>query len=114
MKTKLFLTILLVLGLSYYHWAQTASAPPEKSFPYIEVVVTQERIWLMADEKPVQDLPVQVTDANGVVVLQQVFDSKTTEWALDVSALPAGKYKILIGSIQTEYLEKQGGKRRFL
>lgn len=114
MKTKIIFTVLLVLGLSYHHWAQTSPGPPNENFPYIEVVVTQDQIWLMADEKPVQDLPVQVVDANGEVVLQKLFCSKTTQWSLDVSALPAGKYKILIGSIQTEYLDKQPAKRRFL
>ena len=114
MKTKVIVTALLVLGLNYHHWAQTAATPPDESYPYIEVVVTQDQIWLMADEKPVKDLPVQVVDANGEVVLQKLFSSKTTEWSFDVSTLPAGKYKILIGSVQIEYLDKQPGKRRFL
>ena len=115
MKTKLLLTIAFVLGLSYHHWAQQASITtnPEPKYPYVEVIVTQEKVWLMPDEQPVTNVPVQVTDASGEVVLQKVFCSETKEWSLDVSALPSGKYKILIGATQTEYLEKQG-KRRVL
>ncbi len=107
MKTKLLFTIALILGIHVHHWAQTAS---ENRHPYVEVVVTQEMIWLMPEEMPVADLTVQVLNAQNQVVLQKVFCSQTKEWSLDVSALPAGKYRILIGNIQTEYLDKQGRK----
>ena len=72
MKTKLLLTIAFVLGLSYHHWAQQASITtnPEPKYPYVEVIVTQEKVWLMPDEQPVSNVPVQVTDASGEVVLQ--------------------------------------------
>ena len=111
MKTKLLLTLALVLGLSAVHQGQTAAITAAgKKYPYVEVVVTQERIWLMTDEKPVAGLPVQVLDEAGELVMQKSFCSKIAEWALDVSELPSGKYKILIGANQTEYLEKKGKK----
>lgn len=109
MKTKLLLTIALVLGLSYHHWAQTASTNSyDPQYPYVEVIVTQNLVWLMPDEQPVAEIPVQIVNASGEVVLQKTFCSKTKEWSMDVSGLSSGKYKILIGSRQTEYLEKQG------
>lgn len=113
MKTKLLLTIAFVVGLSYHHWAQQTSlnANPDPQYPYVEVIVTQDKVWLMPDEQPVASVPVQVTNTAGEVVLHKFFCSETKEWSLDVSGLPSGKYKILIGATQTEYLEKQGKKR---
>lgn len=108
MKTQLLLTIALLLATSYRQWGQTYTASANPKEPYVEVVITDQHIWLMPDEKPVSELPVQVVDANGEVVLQKVFCTKTAEWLLDVSNLPSGKYKVLIGSTQTEYLEKKG------
>ena len=108
MKTKLFLTIALMLAMSYSQWAQPYSASADQNYPYVEVVLNEDRIWLIPDERPVVDLPVKVVDANGEVVLQKLFCSKISDWALDVSTLPAGKYKVLIGANQTEYLEKKG------
>jgi hypothetical protein len=112
MKTKLLFTIALVLGLSYSHWAQpsAAQAPLEHQYPYVEVVVTQEKIWLMPDEMPVANLPVRIVDSKDVQVLKKNFCSETEDWSLDVTDLPSGKYRILIGDRQVEYLEKQGRK----
>lgn len=110
MKTKLLLTIALLLGVSSYHWAQSSSSTSKPEHAYVEVVVTQDMIWLMPDEKPVDNLPVRVLNAQNVVVLEKTFCSRTKDWSLDVSALAPGKYRILIGSIQTEYLDKQGRK----
>lgn len=102
----------MVLGMSYHQWAQQAAvADPEPKHPYFEVIVTQEKVWLMPEEQPVANVPVKVMNAAGEVILQKIFCSETREWALDVSALPSGKYKILVGATQTEYLEKQGKKR---
>ena len=114
MKTKLILTLALLLGLKAAHWAQSAAVPTDPQQPYVEVVVTQEKIWLMVDELPVGSLPVQVIGSDGKVVLQKVFTTETEDWSLDVANLPSGKYKILIGSTQTEYLNKQGGSKGLL
>lgn len=112
MKTKLLLTLVFVVGFIYHHWAQTSyKDAPAPNYPFVEVVVTQEKIWLMPDERPLDTLPVQVVNAEGEVVMQQLFCSKTKDWSMDIADLPTGKYKILIGSIQTEYLEKQYRKR---
>ncbi|GEM_PF-2765593 len=110
MKTKLLLTIALLLGFNAAHWAQTSTTSTNTHQPYVEVVVTQEKIWLMPDELPLDELPVQVMNNNGKVVVQKVFTSDTEDWSVDVSSLSAGKYKILIGSTQTEYLTKKGSK----
>ena len=111
MKTKLLFTIVLLLGISYNHRAQSSStATSEYNQPYVEVVVTQEKVWLMPEEMPVASLPVRVMNSDNVVVMKKSFCSETKDWSLDVSDLPAGKYRILIGSTQTEYLEKQGRK----
>lgn len=111
MKTKLLLTLALILGIQYYHGAQSASVPTTPEYPYVEVIVTQEKIWLIPDEMPVENLPVQIFNEEGEPVMQKVFCSQLKDWSLDVTDLPAGKYKIRVGSIQTEYLEKQGRKR---
>ena len=110
MKTKLFFALALIFGQFLAPSAQpTLAAAPEKH-PYIEVVITQNRIWLIPDETPVADLPVTVLNAAGETVVHKVFSTKTPEWSLDVTDLPTGKYKILIGTNQTEYLEKKGKK----
>lgn len=114
MKTKLLLTIALLLGVSSYHWAQSASKASEPEHPYVEVVVTQDMIWLMPDEMPVANLPVRVLNTQGIVVLEKIFCSKTKDWSMDVSALAPGKYRILIGSIQTEYLDRQQSRKGVL
>lgn len=111
MKTKLLLTIALILGIQSFNDAQSASASADPRYPYVEVIVTQEKIWLIPDEMPVGNLPVQIFNADGETVLQKIFCSELKDWSMDVTDLPAGKYKIRIGSIQTEYLEKQGRKR---
>ena len=115
MKTKLLLTLALVVGFSYYHRAQESarSGNPEPQYPYVEVIVTQDKVWLMPDEQPVANVPVRVTNAAGEVILQKTFCSESKEWSLDVSGLPSGKYKIQVGATQMEYLEKQG-KRKLL
>lgn len=115
MKTKLLLTLAFVLGFSYHHWAQQASLTnhPEPEYPYVEIIITQEKVWLMPDEQPVANVPVKVINASGEVILQKNFCSESKEWSLDVSGLPSGKYKIQVGATQTEYLEKQG-KRKLL
>ncbi|TNE58968.1 MAG: hypothetical protein EP344_09450 [Bacteroidetes bacterium] len=109
MKTKLLLTLTLILGLSYVHEAQdmvVAAMAPGSEYPLVEIVVTPERVWLLPDEMPVDKLPVRVLDEKGDVILKKDFSSKCEDWSLDVSDLPGGKYKILVGSIQTAYLEK--------
>jgi len=109
MKTKVLLTIALLLGLSYNHWAQS-SASTNPQDPYVEVIVTQEKVWLMPDALPVKSLPVRVLDEKGVLVLKKSFTSETKEWSLDVADLPSGKYRILIGDRQVEYMDRQGRK----
>ena len=118
MKTKLLLTLAFVLGFSFAHQAQTADASgvpaptseTQYKYPYVEVVVTQEKIWLMPDETPVENLPVRIIDAKNIPVVKKDFCSKTTEWSLDISDLPAGKYRLLVGDRQIVYFDVQGKK----
>ncbi|MCC6461394.1 MAG: hypothetical protein IT260_13045 [Saprospiraceae bacterium] len=109
MITKIVFTLALLLGVNSMHWAQNLSNP-DPEYPYVEVVVTQEHIWLMPDEKPVSEIPVQLINDSGEVVLQKTFCSKLKDWSIGITNLPSGKYKILIGNHQTEYLEKKGRK----
>lgn len=109
MKTKILLTVALILGLSYNHWAQSSAAPATED-PYVEVVVTPEKVWLMPDELPVHTLPVRVLDEKGTLVMKKNFTAETKDWSLDVAELPSGKYRILIGDRQVEYMDRQGRK----
>lgn len=111
MKTKLFFAIALAFGIGTSLLSQTSvKSPQEYDFPYVEVVATQEKIWLMPEEMPVENLLVRVLDADGMQVLKKSFSSKTKDWSVDVSELPSGKYRILIGNRQVEYLDKRGRK----
>ncbi len=65
--------------------------------PEVKVIVSARRIWLVADEMPVKNLTVQVFNAAGKLVLDQKFSSKTADWSLDVTNLPAGAYTIVAG-----------------
>lgn len=66
--------------------------------PTVKAIFSAKRIWLVTDEMPVKKLTVQVFDANGKVVLEQHFSSKTANWSLDVETLPAGRYSLQVGT----------------
>ena len=71
-----------------------------------KVVVSQKRIWLLADEMPMKCLKTQVKDANGKVVLEKCFTSKCSDWFLDIEALPKGEYTLYLGTDQIEKFKK--------
>jgi hypothetical protein len=101
MKTKLLLVALFSLFLSF-NQNVFASAPDfTGGDPDVKVVVSQKRIWLVADEMSVKSLTVQVLNEQGKVVMEKHFSSKMTDWSLRIESLPQGKYSIMIGDKKT-------------
>ena len=72
----------------------------------IKVVVAQKRIWLIADEMPMRCLKTQIKNADGKVVLEKCFTSKSAEWFLNIEALPKGEYTLHLGTDQVEKFKK--------
>ncbi|MFN0036104.1 MAG: DUF3244 domain-containing protein [Saprospiraceae bacterium] len=72
----------------------------------LKVVVSQKRIWLVADETPMKCLKTQVKNAQGKVVLEKCFTSKTADWYLNIEALPKGEYTLHLGSERVEKFKK--------
>lgn len=71
-----------------------------------KVVVSQKRIWLLADEMPMKCLKTQIKDTSGKVVLEKCFTSKCSDWFLDIEALPKGEYTLHLGTDQIEKFKK--------
>lgn len=92
---KSLFSFLLCLMLAFAPAALSAINPPTAS--EVEVIITPQRILLVADELPVKSLGVQIFDATSRVVMTQQFSSKTADWSLDVSALPVGSYTVQVG-----------------
>jgi|GEM_PF-840819 len=69
----------------------------------IKVVVSQKRIWLIADEMPMKCLKTHIKNAAGEIVLEKCFSSKCAEWFLNIEALPKGDYTLHLGS---DHIEK--------
>lgn len=63
----------------------------------VSVIVGEKKIWLVAEEFPFDNLSVKILDANGKVVLEQVFTPKDRNWSLDLSQLPSGNYTLRHG-----------------
>ena len=63
----------------------------------VSVIVGEKKIWLVAEEFPFDNLSVRILDANGKVVLEQVFTPKDRNWSLDLSQLPSGNYTLRHG-----------------
>lgn len=97
MKTKLLLVALFSLFLNL-NQNVFASAPNRSGGdPDVKVVVSQKRIWLVADELSVKSLTVQVLNEQGKVVMEKHFSSKMTDWSLRIESLPEGKYSVKVG-----------------
>ncbi len=77
----------------------TASANnmPQTFGPEMKIVVSAKKIWLVHDETPVKHLAVQIRNAEGKVVIEQIFSSKNADWSLDICTLAEGEYQILVG-----------------
>ncbi len=90
-------SILVALICALFLQIAPATAATVTQFPEVKVVVSARRIWLVADEMPVKNLQVQVFNVAGKVVLDKKFSSKTADWSLDLTALPAGEYTVVAG-----------------
>lgn len=66
------------------------------------VVVSTKKIWIVADERPVKHLLVEVIDVKGRVVLSKDLSSKVADWSLSVKELPAGKYSVRVDGVVVE------------
>jgi hypothetical protein len=98
MKTKTLFAILLGFALSLFHETATAASPAAfGGDPDVKVVVSQKRIWLVADEISVKNLTVQVKNEQGRIVLEKQFSSKMADWSLNIESLPKGKYSVTVG-----------------
>ena len=72
----------------------------------IKVVVSQKRIWLVADEMPMKCLKAHIKNSEGKIVLEKCFSSKGAEWFLNIEALPKGNYTLHLGADQVEKFKK--------
>ena len=72
-----------------------ASSTPVNEY---KVIISEKKIWIMADETPVAKLLVQIKDQKGKVVIEKTFSSKNADWSLSVTDLADGEYSIWIGS----------------
>ena len=98
MKTKLLLVALFSLFLSLNQNVFASAPNIFGGDPDVKVVVSQKRIWLVADEISVKSLTVQVLDEQGKVVMEKHFSSKTIDWSLRIESLPKGKYSVMVGN----------------
>lgn len=108
MKTKL-LAVLSFLLLGHFAQASetltTETRYPQYQLPShagdevgdIRVVVSQKRIWFIADEMPMKCLKTQVKNAEGKAVIEKCFTSKCADWFLNIEALPKGDYTLHLG-----------------
>ena len=108
MKKSLILSIAIVLAFFFTSNSLWAGQNDFDNNPNIHFVITEKRLWVVGDEFPVQNLEVKISDAAGKVVLEKVFTSKTESWFLDLTNLPAGKYKVSGGDLETEWEKKLG------
>ncbi|MEI6409705.1 MAG: hypothetical protein WCR52_10005 [Bacteroidota bacterium] len=73
----------------------------------VQVVMTQKKIRFVADESPVKCLRVMMTNEQGAVVIQKQFNSKITDWSIDVRELPAGTYQLQIDDLPAKTFVKE-------
>lgn len=92
---------------SFHAYCNLPAIASAKTDPIdFKVVVSQKRIWLLADEMPMKCLKTQIKDASGTVVLEKCFTSKCSDWFLDIEALPKGEYTLHLGTDQIEKFKK--------
>lgn len=98
MKTKIFVTLLISLmtGVSQIAMAANGGEPSD-----VKIVVSEKKIWFIADEMPVKCLCIKVKDNAGKVVLEKCLNSKTADWSLSVESLPKGEYTLVVGKDRT-------------
>ena len=108
MKTKLIAVFAFAVLIGFTATASTFPTPVRNGGDPTEIraVISQKRIWFVADEMPVKCLKTQVVDARGKVVLEKCFSSKCAEWSLNIETLPKGDYTLLIGESQVQKFKK--------
>lgn len=94
MNTKLFAALIFSLLASAFQTVQAANGGDPTD---IKVVVSEKKIWFVADEMPVKCICVKVKDSADKVVLEKCLSSKTADWSLSVESLPKGEYTIHLG-----------------
>lgn len=103
MKTKLFAAFAFLFLTTL---CSTAFAAPAGGFDDIKVVVSEKKIWFVADEIPVKCLCIKVKDAVGKVVLEKCLSSKVADWSLNTESLPKGEYTVEVGKEKTVKFKK--------
>lgn len=93
MKTKFFAGLIFFLLAAF----PTIHAAPVSGTDDIKVVVSDKKIWVVADEMPVKCLCIKIKDAEGKVVAEKSLSSKISDWSLNVENLPKGDYTVEIG-----------------
>jgi hypothetical protein len=97
---SLFLTLTLALVCSLCQSASATPLPPS-GIADIQIVVSAKKIRLISDESPVKNQA-------GETVLQKRFNSKITDWSLDIQSLPAGEYRIFVDAVPVKKFERSG------
>lgn len=103
MKTlvcKVFLMFLVTINLLA---ANSYPAAPGD----VQIVVTEKKIWFVAEETPLKKMDIQIVDQNGLVVAQKQLNAKCADWSLDLKTVAAGQYDIYIDQILVKHFEKQ-------
>ncbi|MBL7827385.1 MAG: hypothetical protein JNJ57_12180 [Saprospiraceae bacterium] len=94
MKTKLFSLLTVILLTSIF---STITAMPANCQDDIKVVISEKKIWFVADEMPVKCLCIKVKDMAGKVVLEKCLSSKIADWSINTENLPKGDYTVEVG-----------------
>ncbi len=92
MTTKFFATLTFLLA---FNLTQSIAA---HIVPDFKVVVTEKKIFIIADETPVKCLSIVVKDHKGTVVAEKNLSSKSADWSIDVTHLAKGYYTIIVGN----------------
>jgi hypothetical protein len=100
MKSALFSLIIAAIFL-FAAPSNAANTPDD-----IRVVISEKKIWLVADEIPYVKLLVQIKNTNGVVVCEKVLSSKNADWSIDVSCLTKGRYTLYVGDEKTVVFDR--------
>lgn len=120
MKTQIFAILLLSFSLNptqtnattdahtFLRTSDTTTCTSEVSADPtdIKVVVSQKRIWLVADEMPMKCLKTLIKNQEGKIVLEKCFSSKGADWFLNIEELPKGEYTLHLGADRVEKFKK--------
>jgi hypothetical protein len=72
----------------------------------LKIVISQKRIWFVADEMPMKCLKAVVKKAEGEIVMEKCFSSKTADWSMNIEALPKGDYTLHLGNTRVEQFKR--------